>query len=155
MVAKVVWLEAWRLNRMEKMRQEALYGFPWGKLSRLIDSVLDPTVNSLPAPQRFAVDEAVYRLAFEAYVSGMEASRRGEDECPPGLPESERRRWCERVFGFGGSRMIGGIAEDLDVFRQMDEWTIQSIMSFFEEVASRWFIHGVDYGIQLRRQRLL
>lgn len=155
MVSKVVWLEVWRLNRVEKMRQEAFYGFPWGKLSRLIDSVLEPAVSSLDTLQRLAIDEAVYRLAFEAYVSGMEASRRGETECPPSLPASERRRWCDRIFGYGGSRLIGQIAEEMDVFRQLDEWTIQSVMYFFEEVTSRWFIQGVDYGIRLRKRGIL
>ncbi|PTX58216.1 hypothetical protein C8P63_11890 [Melghirimyces profundicolus] len=154
-MAKVIWLEAWRLNRAEKLRQEALFGFPWGKLSKMIDTILEPAVENLPSRQRLAVDEAVYRMAFEAYVSGMEVSRKGEMECPPGRPEQERRDWCQRVFGLDGSRLIGRIAEDLDLLRSMDEWTIQSVMYFFEEVTSQWFMKGVDYGIRLRKGRLL
>lgn len=154
-MGKVVWLEAWRLTRMEKLRQEALSVFPWGKLSQMVDTILEPTLRNLNPGQRLAVDEAVYRIAFEAYVCGMESSRRGELECPPERPSQERRRWGQRVFGYGGSRLIGQIAEDLNLFRQMDEWTIQSVMYFFEEVTALWFMHGVDYGIRLRKRRFL
>ncbi|SMO79484.1 hypothetical protein [Melghirimyces algeriensis] len=153
-MGKVVWLEAWRLNRVEKLRQDALFSFPWNKLSQIIDHILDPSLQILSSRQRFVVDEAIYRIAFEAYVYGMEASRKGEAECPPERPEAERKQWCERVFGFEGSRLIGRIVEDLHLFRQLDEWTIQSMMYFFEEVTSKWFLEGVDYGIRLRKQGL-
>ncbi|OYD06503.1 hypothetical protein [Paludifilum halophilum] len=151
-MGKIVWLEAYRVRRLEKMRHEALLGFPWGKLSKMINEVLEPSTRTLAFPKRYAVDEAIYRLAFEAYVSGIDYSRRGEMECPPSRPEGERRRWCDRVYRESGDDLINRVIQDLDLFRHLDEWTIQSVFYFMEEVASRWFIQGVDYGIRLRQQ---
>ncbi|MFC4075377.1 hypothetical protein [Salinithrix halophila] len=154
-MGKIVWLEAWRCNRIEKLRQEALQGFPWSKLSRFLEEMLEPSLDHLSPPKRFTVDEAVYRLAFEAYVSGIEMNRRGEAECPPERPEPERRSWYQRIFGREGDELISRIAQDMELFHCLDDWTCQSVLVFFEEVTVRWFLHGVDYGIRLRKRRLL
>ncbi|SDW91753.1 hypothetical protein SAMN05444487_107194 [Marininema mesophilum] len=154
-MGKVVWLEVWRCNRIEKLREEALHGFPWGKLSRFLEEVLEPCLSFLSPRKRFTLDEAVYRLAFEAYVCGIEGCRRGEVECPPERSEVERRRWCNEVFGQEGDELVSRIARDMDLFYHLDEWTSQSVLVFFDEVALRWFLHGIDYGIHLRKRRLL
>ncbi|SFS84192.1 hypothetical protein [Marininema halotolerans] len=154
-MGKVVWLEAWRCHRMEKLREEALHGFPWSKLSRFLEEVLEPSLSFLSPRKRFSVDEAVYRLAFEAYVCGIESSRKGEAECPPERTENERRRWCNDVFGQEGDELVSRVAREMDLFHHLDEWTSQSVLVFFDEVALRWFLHGIDYGIRLRKRRLL
>lgn len=154
-MGKIVWLEAYRGNRIEKMRHEALMGFPWGKLSKMVDEILAPTTRLLTPQQQYVAEEAVYRLAFEAYLTGMESSRRGERECPPGRPEKDRRHWFHRVYRDSGNQLMGQVAQDLDLFRYLDEWTIQSVLAFMEEVGIKWFIQGVDEGIRLRRRGTL
>ncbi|MDR6226921.1 hypothetical protein [Desmospora profundinema] len=154
-MGKVVWLEAWRLNKLERVRQEALACFSWGKLSRLVENVLEPTTRSLSPHKRFVVDEAVYRLAFESYIQGIQFSRRGAEECPPNLPFTERRNWYNRCFREEGDHLVGRIAEEMELFFHVDEWTCQSVLLFFDEVAIRWFLEGIDFGIQLRKRRLL
>jgi hypothetical protein len=154
-MGKIISLEAYRLNKLERVRQEALACFSWGKLSRLVDEVLEPTTRSLSPHKRFIVDEAVYRLAFESYLHGIQSCRRGAVVCPPDRSFTERRNGYNRFFREQGDRLVGRVAEEMDLFFHVDEWTCQSVLLFFDEVATRWFLEGIDFGIQLRKRRLL
>jgi hypothetical protein len=154
-VAKIISLEARRAEHSERMRRQALAGFPWNELTEYTRVILNPVTSRLPVNKRWIVEESVYRLAYESFLLGIQASRRVYWEVRGGAEKSLWKEIVERDFRAEGDRLISQTAHDFQLFQVLDEWLCQSVLVVLEDLMPRWLIRGVEYGLLLRKQRRL
>lgn len=152
-MAKIISLESRRAEHTERLRQQALAGFPWSELIEYVRVILNPVTSHLPVNKRWMVEESVYRLAYESFLLGIQASRKIYREARDG---TEKSLWKERVeedFRAEGDRLISQTAHDFQLFQILDEWLSQSVIVVMEDLMPRWLTRGVEYGLLLRKQR--
>ncbi|MCS1352596.1 hypothetical protein NXZ84_13745 [Mechercharimyces sp. CAU 1602] len=151
---KVIYLdEVWE-KRAETIRQKALLGFPWNDLERFYEQVMDPILDYCQSDRRCLIDEAAYRLAYQVFQLGMEASRKLAYEPDPqdykpcmhayeGDTEQSVQTWMEQY----------GLDEADEEEQELDQQSI--VYELFTQLATSWFCRGLTYGLRLRKQKLL
>ncbi|MGI6128083.1 MAG: hypothetical protein ACOYEF_14300 [Planifilum sp.] len=152
-MAKIISLESRRAEHTERVRQQALAGFPWNELTEYTRAILHPVTSRLPVNKRWMVEESIYRLAYESFLLGIHASRRIYWEVRNGAETSRWKESVERDFRAEGDRLISQTAHDFQLFQVLDEWLSQSVIIVMEDMMPRWLVRGVEYGLLLRKQR--
>ncbi|MBO2532809.1 MAG: hypothetical protein CW342_07970 [Thermoactinomycetaceae bacterium] len=152
-VAKIISLESRRAEHAKRLRQRALAGFPWNELMEYTRVILNPVTARLPVNKRWMIEESVYRLAYESFLLGIQASRKIYREMRGGAEKSQWKERVERDFLAEGDRLISQTAHDFQLFQVLDEWLSQSVIVVMEDLMPRWLIRGVEYGLLLRKQR--
>ncbi|WP_188648077.1 hypothetical protein [Marinithermofilum abyssi] len=152
-MGKVIDLEETFLERAERLRLLALKFFPWTELDRVMIEWVEPFHKSMSARGRVAVEEAVYRLAFDSFVMGLKHCRVALEQ---GAADTwEYRRWFFQVFGEEADQLFQKAAEDFQLFQVLEDMVCQSVWLVLEEVVPQWFFLGTNEGKQLRKQRML
>ena len=88
-MTKIISLESRRAEHTERLRQQALAGFPWGELMEYVRVILNPVTSRLPVNKRWMIEESVYRLAYESFLLGIQASRKIYRDVRDGTEELE------------------------------------------------------------------
>lgn len=146
----VILFDRMKAERIKQIREAALRGFPWHELEKYQDLILEPTMRYLTLSQRNLIDEGVYRLAYEMYGLGIGACSRIQSS----TGENERRNLYDRYYREQGDHLIRWVANEFHFFSRFDEWTSQSLLFVLEDMAPRWFLLGVDYGIRRKRLKI-
>jgi hypothetical protein len=152
-MGKVIDLEETFLEKAERLRLLALKFFPWTELDRVMMERIEPLHKCMSARGRVAVEEAVYRLAFDSFVMGLKHCRVALQQ---GTTDTwKHRRWFFHVFGEEADQLFQKAAEDFQLFQVLEDMTCQSVWLVLEEVVPQWFFLGMNEGKLLRKQRLL
>lgn len=152
-MVKIISLESKRAEHTERVRQQALTDFPWNELNEYARDILHPVTFRLPVNKRWIVEESIYRLAYESFLLGIQASRKIYLKVRGGAKKSTWKEIVEKDFRAEGDRLISQTAHDFQLFQVLDEWLSQSVIIVMEDLMSRWLIRGVEYGLLLRKQR--
>jgi len=155
-MARVIPIERLQAARTERLRQEALEGFPWDRMDRFMDKVMIPTLVYLPEERQIPVCEALYRLAYEAFLLGITASRSiFYDRFPPRF-SSRPMAWVgiyDEAYEHRGNELIQSIAEEFSLSLILSDWAVESVWIAMEAMVPEWFSLGVHHGLSQRLEK--
>ncbi|WP_124726435.1 hypothetical protein [Staphylospora marina] len=110
-MGSVIHMSELRAAREEQLRLTALRLFPWDEMDRVCRRRLSPFYGGLSEQKRVILLEMTYRLAYEAFLSGMRNSLKTKKRIRPSEEQIsvEVRRLVREVKGEfgGGARWIG------------------------------------------------
>ncbi|MDN4593626.1 hypothetical protein [Polycladomyces subterraneus] len=149
-MAHVIPFERLQAAREERLRQEALEGFPWDQMDRFMDKVMIPTLVYLPEERQIQVCEALYRLAYEAFLLGLTASRSiFHDRRPPRFA-NRPMSWVgiyDEAYEHQGKALMQSIADEFSLSVVLADWAVESVWIAMEAMVPEWFSLGVHYGL--------
>ena len=143
-MAKIISLESRRAEHTERVRQQALAGFPWNELTEYTRAILHPVTSRLPVNKRWMVEDSITaRLRILPVGDPCEsANLLGSAERGRNIPlEGE----CGEGFPGGRGPVDSQTAHDFQLFQVLDEWLSQSVIIVMEDMMPRWLVRGAEY----------
>lgn len=133
--------------REAMMREKLLSGIDRREVHQYYQNVIRTSIEHLPLLQRYIVEEYLAEIITFFFMQGVDASReyrlgRTDKE----IERDAMKRWFASIYT---------LSEDYRLSRHLNEWDMYSISILAEDLAGRWFRHGLAYGRKRRKLRLL
>ncbi|WCN37673.1 hypothetical protein [Aneurinibacillus uraniidurans] len=133
--------------REAMMREKLLSGIDRQEVHQYYQNVIRTSIEHLPLLQRYIVEEYLAEIITFFFMQGVDASReyrlgRTDKE----IERDAMKRWFASIYT---------LSEDYRLSRHLNEWDMHSISILAEDLAGRWFRHGLAYGRKRRKLRLL
>jgi hypothetical protein len=144
-MAEIIDIEHLRIRRDEEIRECALTRFPWEEMDQIKSELVDPLTRFWPASRKVILLELLYRLVFEAYVAGMKEGKK--DGWVRGF--FFKKRTEDDLSPFGQKvcdRLLKELTEEFNLYRCLDEWSVESVAILMQELGKQWFIKGKKAG---------
>ncbi|BAU26067.1 hypothetical protein DFP93_13062 [Aneurinibacillus soli] len=133
--------------REKMMREKLLSGIDRREVYQYYENVIRASIEHLTLLQRYIVEEYLAEIITSFFIHGVDASR----EYELGRTDKEiERAAMKRLFA-----SIYSLSGDYRLSRHLNEWDLYSISVLAEDLAGRWFQHGLAYGRKQRKLRLL
>lgn len=154
-MVRVIPIERLQAARQERLRQEALKGFPWDRMDRFMDKVMVPTLVYLSEERQISVCEAFYRLAYEAFLLGLTTSRTVFLDRRPPRHANRPLAWVglyDDAYEQTGKALIQSIVDEFGLFI-LTEWAVESVWIAMEALVPEWFSLGVHHGLSRLQEK--
>lgn len=134
--------------RRRKFREKAIQGIDAHELHEYYEEMIKTAVHHLSFLQRYLVEEYLYAVVEELFSYGVEVSKscvqNGYE--PEEMIEESRNERMNRVNKLSSRHLI---------HQYVGDWDLESVMILADDMADRWFVKGLHYGIKQRKLKLL
>ncbi|MED0738187.1 DUF2521 family protein [Aneurinibacillus thermoaerophilus] len=133
--------------RNENMRKKIKDGIDIQEVRRYYYNTVEVSIRHLPLLQRYLVEEYLAEIIYEFFFQGVAASKLYK----AGRTAEE----IERSYSQQHLLSIYTLANDFNLMSRLGEWDFYSVSIIAEDLAAKWFRHGLVYGKKQRKLRLL
>lgn len=145
-MGQLVYIEQIRIERQAKIRDVALRNFPWKEINSVNRYILDPMIETMSKPKQTIVQEAVFRLIYEAFVLGL--TERSSRRSTPA--NSEYNRPDADLQDQLLRKLVRKIMDAFVMFRWFHYRMRKSLQIIFDSLAAEWFIRGAKSTFQIK-----
>jgi hypothetical protein len=134
-------------TRYESLKQRAIDGIDTKELSEYYNTMVKECIQHFSYLQKYLAEEFLGDIVIESFTLGMEASKC----CLSGKDREE----IFNAYAMNLHTLQSELCSKHRLFQYFREWDTYSLTIMSDDLVSKWFRKGVDYGQKQRKLRLM
>lgn len=134
-------------DRNQLWKKKAINGIDSKELNDYYNNVVKESVGHLTFLQKYIAEEFLGDAVIDSFALGMEASKhrlygKTIDE-------------IEAIYSGNLAHTLAELSSKHEIYQYLKEWDVYSLTILAEDLSTKWFIKGIQFGEKQRKMRLI
>jgi hypothetical protein len=143
----VISLEKIVEDRSQLLRKKALNGIDSKDLNEYYNKMVKDSIKHLTFLQKYIAEEFLGDTVIDCFALGMAASKL----CLHGKSHEE----IENIYSGDLAHKLAELSGKHQIYQYLAEWDVYSLTIMGEDLSTKWFRKGIQYGEKQRKMRLI